>query len=70
MTFRRQLSKKLVAIFVLLLSILISTTTIAKVVRIMPLGDSITAGEHYGYPAFGERTGYRKSKPAFNSKIF
>jgi hypothetical protein len=29
-------------------------------IRIMPLGDSITAGEHYGYPAFGERTGYRK----------
>jgi len=31
-----------------------------QTIRIMPLGDSITAGEHYGYPAFGERTGYRK----------
>jgi len=31
-----------------------------KTIRIMPLGDSITAGEHYGYPTFGERTGYRK----------
>jgi len=29
-------------------------------IRIMPLGDSITAGEHYGYPSYGERTGYRK----------
>ena len=29
-------------------------------IRIMPLGDSITAGEHYGYPTYGERTGYRK----------
>jgi hypothetical protein len=35
-------------------------TALARVIRIMPLGDSITAGEHYGYPAFGERTGYRK----------
>jgi hypothetical protein len=26
----------------------------------MPLGNSITAGEHSGYPAFGERAGYRK----------
>ena len=60
MRFRRQLSKKLVAIVVPLLSILISTTTIAQAVRIMPLGDSITAGEHYGFPANGERAGYRK----------
>jgi len=29
-------------------------------IRIMPLGDSITAGEHYGYPTNGERIGYRK----------
>jgi lysophospholipase L1-like esterase len=28
-------------------------------VKIMPVGDSITAGEHYGYPAVGLRTGYR-----------
>ena len=26
----------------------------------MPVGSSITAGEHYGYPALAERTGYRK----------
>ena len=29
-------------------------------VRIMPVGDSITAGEHYRFPALEERTGYRK----------
>ncbi len=51
---------KSVVIFISLLILLISTTTIAQVVRIMPLGDSITAGEHYGYPTYGERTGYRK----------
>lgn len=32
----------------------------AEPVRIMPVGDSITAGEHYGFPALEERTGYRK----------
>ena len=35
-------------------------TSHAGTLRIMPLGDSITAGEHYGFPAFGVRTGYRK----------
>lgn len=60
MTLRGQLHRKFVAMCVSLLSILVSTTTIARTVRIMPLGDSITAGEHYGRPAFGERTGYRK----------
>jgi hypothetical protein len=29
-------------------------------IRTMPVGDSITAGEHYGYPPVPERTGYRK----------
>ena len=29
-------------------------------VKIMPVGDSITAGEHYRFPALEERTGYRK----------
>jgi lysophospholipase L1-like esterase len=29
-------------------------------VKIMPVGNSITAGEHYHYPALAERTGYRK----------
>jgi len=31
-----------------------------KVVKIMPVGNSITAGEHYNLPAIEERTGYRK----------
>ena len=29
-------------------------------VKIMPVGDSITAGEHYCFPPVPERTGYRK----------
>lgn len=29
-------------------------------IKIMPVGDSITAGEHYGHPALNERCGYRK----------
>ena len=29
-------------------------------VRIMPVGDSITAGEHYKFPPLEERTGFRK----------
>ena len=27
-----------------------------QIIRIMPLGDSITAGEHSGFPTYGERT--------------
>ncbi|MFH0758408.1 MAG: DUF4038 domain-containing protein [Bacteroidota bacterium] len=30
-------------------------------VKIMPVGNSITAGEHYRFPALEERTGYRKA---------
>jgi lysophospholipase L1-like esterase len=29
-------------------------------VKIMPVGNSITAGEHYGFPVLEKRTGYRK----------
>lgn len=32
----------------------------AAPIKIMPVGDSITAGEHYRFPALEERTGYRK----------
>jgi len=60
MVFPKQLSHNLFVIFILLLILLVSTTTMAEAVRIMPLGDSITAGEHYGYPSYGERTGYRQ----------
>jgi hypothetical protein len=31
-----------------------------KPIKIMPVGDSITAGEHYHYPPIPERNGYRK----------
>jgi hypothetical protein len=30
-------------------------------IKIMPVGNSITAGEHYSFPALEERTGYRKA---------
>ncbi|MCB0566419.1 MAG: DUF1593 domain-containing protein [Phaeodactylibacter sp.] len=30
-------------------------------IKIMPVGNSITAGEHYNFPALEERTGYRKA---------
>jgi hypothetical protein len=30
-------------------------------IKIMPVGNSITAGEHYSYPPIGERTGFRKT---------
>ena len=33
-------------------------------IKIMPVGNSITAGEHYGFPVFEERTGYRKPLPS------
>lgn len=35
-------------------------TSMGDPVRIMPVGNSITAGEHYGFPSLEERTGYRK----------
>ena len=31
-----------------------------EAIKIMPVGNSITAGEHYRFPALEERTGYRK----------
>lgn len=40
----------------------ISTATRSSdTIKIMPVGNSITAGEHYGFPALEERTGYRKA---------
>jgi lysophospholipase L1-like esterase len=43
-------------LFIFIISPLYSGDTI----KIMPIGNSITAGEHYNYPAINERTGYRK----------
>lgn len=42
--------------YILIISPLYSGDTI----KIMPIGNSITAGEHYNFPAMNERTGYRK----------
>jgi lysophospholipase L1-like esterase len=38
----------------------ISFSRASDPIKIMPVGNSITAGEHYGFPALEERTGYRK----------
>jgi len=46
------------ALFFLLI---VSSSLAGDTIRIMPVGNSITAGEHYGFPALEERTGYRKS---------
>lgn len=42
------------------LIIVVTISLAGDPVRIMPVGNSITAGEHYGKPANEERTGYRK----------
>ena len=44
----------------LFLIIIISSSYADDPIKIMPVGNSITAGEHYGFPALEERTGYRK----------
>jgi lysophospholipase L1-like esterase len=44
----------------LILILVISCSQTGDPVKIMPVGNSITAGEHYGFPALEERTGYRK----------
>ena len=47
----------------ILITMLFMATAILKAgeaVKIMPVGNSITAGEHYKYPPVPERTGYRK----------
>ena len=40
--------------------ILVTGTQAEDTIKIMPVGNSITAGEHYKYPPLEERTGYRK----------
>ena len=50
--------KKIILPFFLI--IIISRLYAGDPIKIMPVGNSITAGEHYGYPALAERTGYRK----------
>lgn len=50
---------QLIALFYLALTT--SCQTERDMIKIMPLGNSITAGEHYKFPALEERTGYRKA---------
>lgn len=45
---------------ILFLTILASSQE-SEPIKIMPVGNSITAGEHYRFPALEERTGYRKA---------
>ena len=49
-------------VFILFALMLIITTNLkaSDPVKIMPVGNSITAGEHFHFPANEERTGYRK----------
>ena len=49
-------------VFILITMLFIVTAILkaGEAVKIMPVGNSITAGEHYGFPALEERTGYRK----------
>ena len=47
-------------IITLVLFFIVSHSQANDTIKIMPLGNSITAGEHYGFPALEERTGYRK----------
>jgi len=49
-------------VFILFTMLLIVTVNLkaGDPIIIMPVGNSITAGEHYGYPEITERTGYRK----------
>ena len=41
--------------------VLISSSPASDTIKIMPVGNSITAGEHYKFPGLEERTGYRKA---------
>ncbi|WP_347838407.1 SGNH/GDSL hydrolase family protein [uncultured Draconibacterium sp.] len=40
--------------------LIVASAKAGDTIRIMPVGNSITAGEHYGFPALEDRTGYRK----------
>ena len=51
--------KRIVLIAFFYLTIVIQSIA-GDTIKIMPVGNSITAGEHYGFPALKERTGYRK----------
>lgn len=46
---------------ILFFFLIVTYSQASDTIRIMPVGNSITAGEHYGFPALEERTGYRKA---------
>ena len=52
--------KEILIFAIFYLTILASTQT-DKPIKIMPVDNSITTGEHYRFPALEERTGYRKA---------
>ncbi len=52
---------KVIILSVLLFLLVISFSCVDDTIKIMPVGNSITAGEHYKYPALAEQTGYRKA---------
>ncbi|MFI1773674.1 SGNH/GDSL hydrolase family protein [Thalassobellus citreus] len=51
---------KKITVYFLCLLFVFSCSNRKDVIKIMPIGNSITAGEHYKFPALEERTGYRK----------
>ena len=52
------MKKILLSVFILIT--IVSNSLAGDLIKIMPVGNSITAGEHYLFPAIEERTGYRK----------
>ena len=52
---------KVIILSAVLFLLVISFSYAGDTIKIMPVGNSITAGEHYGFPSLEERTGYRKA---------
>jgi len=51
---------KIFLLSVLFFFLMVIVTLANDTIKIMPVGNSITAGEHYKFPPLEERTGYRK----------
>lgn len=58
---KSNLQFKTFALFFILSSLISFYSWANDTIRIMPVGNSITAGEHYKLPALEKRTGYRKA---------
>lgn len=52
---------KIFFVYSMLFLCILASANAGDTIKIMPVGNSITAGEHYHFPALGERTGYRKA---------